>query len=650
MNLFPRHNNHNIPSEVKRRLTIATIVSLLVHALILSLQFAIPGGVSGPETSSRSPTNGAPSITLTIEQVTLTPLPSPSPSTVTPALSQNTPTSPAPSAPSMAAQSPLPSSPQVPLPAESTVKAPYGVQLVPLPVTTQSPSLVRKKKGKSKSAPDLTYQRRFASAARQARAHKLVVTEIPDVIAQDVLKDDHFVVAVRDPDEVKKEDAPQDIAPRTATLPMLAQSDSQTETLKEEKIPLPPAVSDSVPASVARYEADDSARQKADASRLQRMHIPTVATNVDTSERDRILQQLNEQNREQSEQLRREQLAAALKEQLEKEEAARRAQQEATNAAMLAQADMQRSENMRQVDEDIQRQLQLAQRQRELERKERLRALDAKRQENEEREEREERERLALQEAEIKRQQQAKMLAQQQAAQAAQLAQVAQAAQAAQRAQAAVAAAMATQREAVASAVSTQANANLQAVPRPSSSDDDIFGSGMKRGEADSGNNKSALTLPKNLLRSDLATRALDSSRGLGLLPGNPPAPMLDEKARRHTILNSLERNVQLRMYADNWKQKIERNGNLNYSQRTSSRVRADPLVSVAIRSDGSVEQITILRSSGREEIDQAVRNIVRINARYAAFPPEIAAQYDVLEIRRIWSFDDNLKLIEELR
>ena len=172
----------------------------------------------------------------------------------------------------------------------------------------------------------------------------------------------------------------------------------------------------------------------------------------------------------------------------------------------------------------------------------------------------------------------------------------------------------------------------------------------MKRGEADSGNNKSALTLPKNLLRSDLATRALDSSRGLGLLPGNPPAPMLDEKARRHTILNSLERNVQLRMYADNWKQKIERNGNLNYSQRTSSRVRADPLVSVAIRSDGSVEQITILRSSGREEIDQAVRNIVRINARYAAFPPEIAAQYDVLEIRRIWSFDDNLKLIEELR
>jgi len=62
------------------------------------------------------------------------------------------------------------------------------------------------------------------------------------------------------------------------------------------------------------------------------------------------------------------------------------------------------------------------------------------------------------------------------------------------------------------------------------------------------------------------------------------------------------------------------------------------------------VEDITILRSSGRNDIDQAVRNIVRINARYATFPPNIAAQYDVLEIRRIWSFDDNLRIIEEIR
>jgi hypothetical protein len=43
------------------------------------------------------------------------------------------------------------------------------------------------------------------------------------------------------------------------------------------------------------------------------------------------------------------------------------------------------------------------------------------------------------------------------------------------------------------------------------------------------------------------------------------------------------------------------------------------------------------------------VRQIVRLNARYAQFPPNIASRYDVIDIRRIWRFDDALKLLEEL-
>lgn len=73
------------------------------------------------------------------------------------------------------------------------------------------------------------------------------------------------------------------------------------------------------------------------------------------------------------------------------------------------------------------------------------------------------------------------------------------------------------------------------------------------------------------------------------------------------------------------------------------------PLVSVAVRSDGTVEDVTIIRSSGRPDMDDKVRQIVRLNARYAQFPPNIASRYDVIDIRRIWRFDDVLKLIEEL-
>jgi TonB family protein len=167
-----------------------------------------------------------------------------------------------------------------------------------------------------------------------------------------------------------------------------------------------------------------------------------------------------------------------------------------------------------------------------------------------------------------------------------------------------------------------------------------------------SGDKTAAFVLPQSLLSSDLANRSREQARGLDLLRGTPPLPRADteERPRRRSVLGSAEKDIQLRMYIDSWKQKIERNGNLNFSQTSRDKARGDPVVTVAIRSDGSVEDITIHRSSGRADLDQAVRNIVRINARYAAFPPNIAAQYDVIEVRRVWNFDDGLRILEELR
>lgn len=78
--------------------------------------------------------------------------------------------------------------------------------------------------------------------------------------------------------------------------------------------------------------------------------------------------------------------------------------------------------------------------------------------------------------------------------------------------------------------------------------------------------------------------------------------------------------------------------------------VRTDPVVSVAIRSDGSVEDVTIVRSSGHADIDDFVRRIVHLNARYSAFPPNVAAHYDVIELRRVWRFAGALRLLEEMR
>jgi TonB family protein len=74
-------------------------------------------------------------------------------------------------------------------------------------------------------------------------------------------------------------------------------------------------------------------------------------------------------------------------------------------------------------------------------------------------------------------------------------------------------------------------------------------------------------------------------------------------------------------------------------------RPHTNPLVTVAIRSDGSVESVTFVMSSGVAEIDEAVRRIVESQLPYQPFPPALAREYDVIEIRRTWHFDVAVRL-----
>ena len=48
----------------------------------------------------------------------------------------------------------------------------------------------------------------------------------------------------------------------------------------------------------------------------------------------------------------------------------------------------------------------------------------------------------------------------------------------------------------------------------------------------------------------------------------------------------------------------------------------SDPLVTVAIRSDGSVEAVTFVLSSGVAALDEAIRRVVHSQMPYPPFPP----------------------------
>lgn len=160
----------------------------------------------------------------------------------------------------------------------------------------------------------------------------------------------------------------------------------------------------------------------------------------------------------------------------------------------------------------------------------------------------------------------------------------------------------------------------------------------------------------------DLAAKALDQLRTPGALraepqgprpsaqvPQSPPASAGADNSRRRPVLGGFERDIGLRMYVEGWRWKIERNGRLNYPSGARIRAAENPVVTVAIRRDGSVEDVHIHRSSGQRDLDERVRRIVQLNAPFSAFPPDLARAYDVIEIRRVWVFGDTLGIVEEL-
>ena len=93
--------------------------------------------------------------------------------------------------------------------------------------------------------------------------------------------------------------------------------------------------------------------------------------------------------------------------------------------------------------------------------------------------------------------------------------------------------------------------------------------------------------------------------------------------------------------YRDDWRKKVERVGNLNYPEEARRNgIYGSLRVLVIIKSDGSLEQMRILESSGHPILDKAALNIVRTSAPFAHFTGQLAANYDQVEIIRTWRFE----------
>jgi hypothetical protein len=119
----------------------------------------------------------------------------------------------------------------------------------------------------------------------------------------------------------------------------------------------------------------------------------------------------------------------------------------------------------------------------------------------------------------------------------------------------------------------------------------------------------------------------------------------LSSGARRGRLFGRADPNAELVRYAEAWGRKIELNMTFDMVREAVKQPHRNPLVTVAIRSDGSIESVTFVLSSGAPAIDEAILRVIESQKPYQAFPPALAAEFDVIEIRRSWHFDVAIRL-----
>jgi protein TonB len=95
--------------------------------------------------------------------------------------------------------------------------------------------------------------------------------------------------------------------------------------------------------------------------------------------------------------------------------------------------------------------------------------------------------------------------------------------------------------------------------------------------------------------------------------------------------------------YLDSWRRKVERLGTVKYPMAARQReLQSNPVLEVVIRSDGTIDQILVRKSSGYKDLDQAAIGILKLASPFDAFPPALKQDFDQLRFAYEWQFVGN--------
>lgn len=141
-------------------------------------------------------------------------------------------------------------------------------------------------------------------------------------------------------------------------------------------------------------------------------------------------------------------------------------------------------------------------------------------------------------------------------------------------------------------------------------------------------------TLPKaeTLLErsADVARLAAELDRRTQAYAKRPKRKFISVNTQEYVYAN----------YMAAWEALVKRVGTLNAGELDRRKLRGDLVVTVAIRRDGTLESVDIIRSSGQTLIDETALKTIELSAPFSPLP-RVADEIDVLHITRTYVFSD---------
>jgi len=114
--------------------------------------------------------------------------------------------------------------------------------------------------------------------------------------------------------------------------------------------------------------------------------------------------------------------------------------------------------------------------------------------------------------------------------------------------------------------------------------------------------------------------------------------PGTDHRVRERFV-SSLTTPTELGDWMARWRAKVEATGTAQAQNTALSSNKGDVLMLVSVMSNGHVNRVKVLSSSGDSALDQMARDIALTSGPFDPLPQSVADQTDVLHITRTWRF-----------